>query len=324
MAQLVELKTVKSTDTLPLASTAHNDTPPLHAHDDQKIETPWDAAKRGAKPEVTAFDGSLDPKKYMDWEAGLDEYFDWYQLPKGRRLQFAQMKLTGQVRIYWRNIQVTMEHQQEPIITSWAEMKSRLRDKFVPACYRPMIIDEWQHDRQDDGTVAEYIARFDDLMIRCNLDEEPVVTLARFRIGLRPEYQRELVLQEVSTLEKAYQYTINMELFSSYTQRTHPPWIATTEVTRFVQTNSAVSPPTPLPRANQPSVPSPTSSTTAHARPSHEPSDTPHTCDKQSAGNSCRRPDKKIRNDHSFHERPTTGRANSRGKSPSDFPDEPE
>ena len=83
-------------------------------------------------------------------------------------------------------------------------MKSRLRGKFVPACYRPMIIDEWQHLRQGEGIVAEYIAHFDDLRIRCNLDEEPVATLARFRAGLRPEYQRELVLQEVSTLEKAY------------------------------------------------------------------------------------------------------------------------
>ena len=67
-----------------------------------------------------------------------------------------------------------------------------------------MIIDEWQHLRQGDGTIAEYIARFDDLMIRCNLDEEPVATLARFRVGLWPEYQREHVLQEVSTLDKAY------------------------------------------------------------------------------------------------------------------------
>ena len=111
-----------------------------------------------------------------------------------------------------------MERRQEPVITSWAEMKSRLRDKFVPACYRPMIIDEWQHLRQGDDTIAEHIARFNDLMIRCNLDEEPVATLARFCAGLRPEYQCELVLHEVSTLEKAYRDTINMELFSSYNQ----------------------------------------------------------------------------------------------------------
>ena len=67
----------------------------------------------------------------------------------------------------------------------WAEMKSRLGDKFVPPCYRPMIIDEWHHLRQGNGTVADYIARFDELMIRCNLDEEPMATLAHFR-AVRP------------------------------------------------------------------------------------------------------------------------------------------
>ena len=87
------------------------------------------------------------------------------------------------------------------MVTTWAEMKSRLRDKFVPACYRPMIIDECQHLQQGDGSVVDYIARFDDLMIRCNVDDKPVATLARFRAGLRPEYQRALVLYEVSTLE---------------------------------------------------------------------------------------------------------------------------
>ena len=122
------------------------------------------------------------------------------------------------------------------MITTWAEMKSRLREKYIPACYRPMIINEWQHLRQEEGTVADYIARFDDLMIRCNVDEEPMATLARFRAGLRPEYQRELVLQEVSTLEKAYKYTLNMELYATHAHKSHIPCIAITENTRYVPT----------------------------------------------------------------------------------------
>ena len=109
MAQLLELKNTRPAVALPLANAAHNDALPISAPEDQKGDSPWEAAKRGAKPEVTAFDGSLDPKKYMDWETGLDEYFEWYHLPEGRRVQFVQMKLTGQARIYWRNLQVTME-----------------------------------------------------------------------------------------------------------------------------------------------------------------------------------------------------------------------
>ena len=188
MTQLLELKTEKAAEATcqaPSVSAKPCFNQPLVSRAE---EPQWDAAKRGAKPEVTVFDGSLDPKRYMDWEVGLEEYFKWFQLPEGRRIQFAQMKLAGQARIYWRNMQATAERRRETAVTTWAEMKSRLREKFVPACYRPMIIDEWQHLRQGDDTVADYIVRFDDLMIRCNVDEEPVATLARFRAGLRPEY----------------------------------------------------------------------------------------------------------------------------------------
>ena len=136
-------------------------------------------------------------------------------------------------------------------------MKGRLREKFVPACYRPMIIDEWQHLRQGDGSVVDYISRFDDLMIRCNLDEEPMATLARFRAGLQPEYQRELVLQEVSTLEKAYRYTLNMELYATHTQRDHTPWFTTAEATRLVHTSPRPPLYTSPPLNNLPTTPSP-------------------------------------------------------------------
>ena len=63
-----------------------------------------------------------------------------------------------------------------------------------------------------------------------------MATLARFRAGLRPEFQRELVLQEVSTLEKAYRYTLNMELYATHSHKSHAPWIATPENTRYAPT----------------------------------------------------------------------------------------
>ena len=252
MTQLLDLKSVRPIEGPNHTTTPPADTPPHPTADTREEEPHWDVAKRGAKPEVTVFDGSLDPKKFMDWEVGLQEYFEWYQLPENRRVQFAQMKLAGQARIYWRNLLATAERRHEPPITTWEEMKGRLRSKFVPACYRPMIIDEWQHLRQGDGTVGDYIARFDDLMIRCNIDEEPLATLARFRAGLRPEYQRELILQEVSTLEKAYRYTSNMELYSSHAQRTASTWYSAADTVRPLPTTPACTTPIPPPPAIPP------------------------------------------------------------------------
>ena len=139
-------------------------------------------------------------------------------------------------------------------------MKGRLREKFVPVCYRPMIIDEWQHLRQGEGTVSEYINRFDDLMIRCNLDKEPMATLARFRAGLRIEFQRELVLQEVTSLEKAYRYTLmELEVYDSHAQREQTPWNTTSSATRATHNDPRpyLYTPRPLNYTPTPSLPSP-------------------------------------------------------------------
>ena len=78
MNQILELKTVKPTEPFPLVSALNTESAPARLNTEHPEEPHWEVAKRGAKPEVHSFDGSLDPKKYMDWEAGLDEYFDWY------------------------------------------------------------------------------------------------------------------------------------------------------------------------------------------------------------------------------------------------------
>ena len=96
MTQIMDLKTERPIEA-PIHATALPDELPLNCVVETREEEPqWNAAKRGAKPEVTVFEGSLDPKKYMDWEVGLEEYFNWFQLPEGRRVQFALMKLAGQ------------------------------------------------------------------------------------------------------------------------------------------------------------------------------------------------------------------------------------
>ena len=83
MTQLLDLKTIR-----PIEGPNHTTTPPaktsLHRAADIREEPHLDVAKQGAKLEVTVFDGSLDPKKYMDWEVGLQEYFEWFQLPENR------------------------------------------------------------------------------------------------------------------------------------------------------------------------------------------------------------------------------------------------
>ena len=46
------------------------------------------------------FKGSLDPRVYLDWEAGMDRYFEWYDMLDQQRVRFAKMRLLGRAQTY--------------------------------------------------------------------------------------------------------------------------------------------------------------------------------------------------------------------------------
>jgi len=59
-----------------------------------------DRALRNIRLDAPTFEGSLDPKVYIDWEADMDQYFDWYDMSEERRFKFAKIRLVRQARLY--------------------------------------------------------------------------------------------------------------------------------------------------------------------------------------------------------------------------------
>ena len=84
-------------------------------------------------------------------------------------------------------------------------MKDKLHEKYLLASYQQCLLDQWQRLIQGIGSVNEYIDKFEEYLMRCNVNEDPSVTLSRFRAGLREDIQRELFMREVYSLEQAYQ-----------------------------------------------------------------------------------------------------------------------
>ncbi|MQL98694.1 hypothetical protein Taro_031410 [Colocasia esculenta] len=115
------------------------------------------------------------------------------------------IKLVGQAQTYWLNVETLYEQRELTPIESWEDMKVKLREKYLPATYRHRLIDRWQELTQGTRTISEYIADFDEYLLRCGAREEGAITLSRFRKGLRRVYQHELFRQHVTTIEQAYQ-----------------------------------------------------------------------------------------------------------------------
>ncbi|CAL2229714.1 unnamed protein product [Prunus armeniaca] len=142
-----------------------------------------------------------------------------------RRVRFAKIKWVGQAGLFWTNVETQLERDGEEPIVHWGEMKERLKQKYLPFSYQQSFLDEWQTLRQDDMPVAEYIAKFEEFMLRCDIREDQRMTLSRFRSGLRPELQRELIPHTVNTLDRVFQKVQELEKYlksSNVVERVDP------------------------------------------------------------------------------------------------------
>ena len=92
-------------------------------------------------------------------------------------------------------------------------MKGRLRTKYVPVNYKSQLIDTCQRIEQKQRSVREYINEFQELMIACELDEDQLSVISRFKTGLREDIKVELELREVSTLDEAYKIALRLDGF---------------------------------------------------------------------------------------------------------------
>lgn len=70
---------------------------------------PDDRKVKAVKVEASSYDGWLDPKAFLDWLSDMDHYFEWYDMFEGHRVTFAKMKLVGQTKLYWTNVERQIE-----------------------------------------------------------------------------------------------------------------------------------------------------------------------------------------------------------------------
>ena len=119
------------------------------------------------KVDVPMFQGSIDPKEYLNWESHLDSYFGWYDFSENRKIRFAEMKLNDPAKIYWKNAMHLLEIRRQDPIETWNEMKFKLREKYIPLNYHDKLVDQWQRICQGNKSALEYVTEFDELTMAC-------------------------------------------------------------------------------------------------------------------------------------------------------------
>ena len=66
----------------------------------------------------------------------MDQYFDWYDMSEERRFKFAKIRLVRQARLHWRNVERTIRQRGDVPVSTWRDMKRKLREKYLPMSYQ--------------------------------------------------------------------------------------------------------------------------------------------------------------------------------------------
>ena len=104
-----------------------------------------DRVLRNVRVDAPSFDGTLDPIKLLDWLSEIEDYFEWYGLEDDRCVGLAKMKLLRQARTYWKNQEHTFRQRAGHRTATWAEMKEKLKSKYLLVSYRQRMLDELQN-----------------------------------------------------------------------------------------------------------------------------------------------------------------------------------
>ena len=152
----------------------------------------------------------------------LERYFKWYEMSQKLRVRLTAMKLVGQARQYWSNVERLIALRRQEPIRIWDEMKAKLSQKYLPITFQDQQLDKWSRFTQGTRSADEYIEKFVEFLTQFSefVDESPMVTLSRFMSGLRDDLRRELFTRGVSDLEHAYQIVQDLDASrGSYYQR---------------------------------------------------------------------------------------------------------
>ena len=78
--------------------------------------------------DAPTFDGVMNPTKFHDWLADMDQYFDYHPMSEKSHIHFAKAKLIGHAKQHWNNRAMT----RRAPITNWNDMKETLKEKYLP------------------------------------------------------------------------------------------------------------------------------------------------------------------------------------------------
>ncbi|KAI9177434.1 hypothetical protein LWI28_015231 [Acer negundo] len=128
----------------------------------------------------------MQPDEFVEWLNTADRIFE-YQVPEHRKVKLVAFKLRMHASFWWENLKKQRDRERRNKILTWIKMKKELTRNYLLDNYRQDVFLKIQNFRQKDLLIAEYTAKFDNLILKGDLMESEEQTIACYLSGLNYE-----------------------------------------------------------------------------------------------------------------------------------------
>ncbi|KAK2973809.1 hypothetical protein RJ640_012279 [Escallonia rubra] len=180
--------------------------------EDRIVHALQNSKEYGVQVHIAEFDGDMEPEGFLDWMDSIESYFDWKEVPEGRKVKLVGAKLRGPASTWWKHYQNDRDSRRKAKIQRWDKMKEKLKAQFLPRDYDQTLYQRVQNLWQHEKTVKEYTQEFHKLSLRSNLAETESQKVGRYVNGLRLAIQDQVSLQRPYKVSDAYQLALKVEI----------------------------------------------------------------------------------------------------------------
>ena len=118
-------------------------------------------------PKIPKLYGGSDPKIFHDQEAKVDQIFNENHVKDQTQVDLVVLGFLEYANTWWHN--VCKNYDQGPPAASWMDIKTLMRARFVPLCYRKELLLKLQMLQQGSMCVDEYYKLMESMLLKVGL-----------------------------------------------------------------------------------------------------------------------------------------------------------
>jgi hypothetical protein len=144
---------------------------------------------------ATEYKGSYDAEAYLDWEMTVEQKFSSHLVPEQQRVRQATSEFKDFALIWWNELAT---HGLQP--HTWDELKTAMRQRFVPPSYQYNLDKKLQRLDQGDMSIQDYYAELQKGMIHVGYMRRLRIKFVIFMGGCKLKFRILLTIKSIILL----------------------------------------------------------------------------------------------------------------------------